>query len=94
MDIVKPIPANKPAPNTNFQFISGGRLQMPDFTAIKLMMIIPIGLPIINPVKIPIPNGSDKVCCHPGLISTAVLANANKGRIINATGLCNQCCNI
>ena len=53
IDIVKPIPPKKPTPNTDFQLISLGNLQIPILTAIKVNKNIPIGFPIIRPSAIP-----------------------------------------
>ena len=53
MDIVKPIPPKNPTPNMDFQCKSRGSLQIPNFTANKLSVKIPIGLPTMSPNAIP-----------------------------------------
>ena len=53
IDIVKPIPPKKPTANMDFHCKSRGSLQIPNFTANKLSVKIPIGFPTIRPTAIP-----------------------------------------
>lgn len=94
MDIVKPMPARKPIPKTCFHFKPDGNAQTPMDTAIKLNKKTPKGLPIISPAKIPMLPDSAKPVSQPFPKTIAVFASAKSGRIIKATGLCNQSCNL
>ena len=94
IDIVKPIPAKSPTPKIDFQFKSDGSLQSPKVTAKSAKRKIPKGLPTIRPSAIPKLLFSVNVCEMSPLKTIAVLANANIGKIIKATGLCRKCCKI
>ena len=94
IDIVKPIPAKSPTPKIDFQFKSDGSLQSPKVTAKSAKIKIPKGLPTIRPSAIPKLLFSVNVCEMSPLKTIAVLANANIGKIIKATGLCRKCCKI
>lgn len=79
INIVKPIPANKPTPMTCNQLAPSGRELSFIFTHKKDVSKIPIGFPINNPNPIPKP----KLEVSPLIISDSrvmfVFANANKG---------------
>ena len=92
IDIVNPIPPNRPTPKIDFQFKSVGSLQSPNRTAKNVKRKIPKGLPIISPSAIPKLLFSVNVCAISPLKTMAVLANAKMGNMINATGLCKKCC--
>ena len=87
MDIVKPIPPKSPIPKISVHLICWGKEQIFAVTAKKLNKKIPRGLPIINPVKMPRLFECPKFIWSSPSIIIAVLANANKGKMINATGL-------
>ncbi len=53
IDIVNPIPPNKPTPKIDLQFRFFGSLQIPNVTAKKVTMKMPNGLPTTNPIEIP-----------------------------------------
>lgn len=55
IDIVKPMPANRPTPNIDFQLRSFGSLQTPKVTANDEIKKIPKGFPTISPSDIPKP---------------------------------------
>ena len=92
IDIVNPIPANNPTLKIDFQFKSVGSLLKPNRTARNVATKIPTGLPTINPSAMPRLLGLVNVSMMFPLNKIAVLAKANMGRIINATGLCKKCC--
>ena len=85
--MVKPMPANTPAPDNCNQFTSSGSLANFNLTAIKHNNKIPNGFPIKRPEIIPrllfAINVSDKF----PLKIIPVLAKAKIGTIIKATGL-------
>ena len=54
IDIVKPIPPRIATPNNSVQLMFLGSSQMPNFTAMNVNKVIPIGFPITNPKKIPL----------------------------------------
>ena len=87
MDMVKPMPANMPAPRMFFHFKSWGNAHNPKLTPIKEKRKTPKGFPTIRPAMMPILPG----CKIPEyqLFSNViqVFAKANNGRIKNATGL-------
>ena len=87
MDIVNPIPPKIPTPKTRLKFTAVGNSHKPNFTANHVNKVIPTGFPITNPKKIPEAKGILK-CANPApSIVIAVFANANNGKIINATGI-------
>lgn len=94
IDIVNPIPAKSPTPKIDFQLRSVGSLQSPKVTAKNDSRKMPKGLPTMSPNAIPILLFSVNVCAMLPLKIMAVLANANIGKMINATGLCKLCCKI
>jgi len=53
IDMVKPMPANKPTPTIDFQFKSGGSLQSFTLTAKNVSRKMPSGLPTTSPRAIP-----------------------------------------
>ena len=57
MDIVNPIPAKIPTPNTRLKLTAVGSSLKPVFTAIKVAKSIPTGFPTTKPKKIPIAKG-------------------------------------
>ena len=87
IDIVNPMPARKPIPKICFHCKSRGSLQIPAETVTKLKSIMPNGLPIIKPAKIPmlLESANPDVQELPNTI--AVFARAKIGRITSATGL-------
>jgi len=87
MDIVKPIPPSIPAPNMFFHFRSLGNLQIPKLTARNEKSQIPNGFPKTRPKMIPIEFSWLNPSCQSPLMAMQVLEIANKGRIMNATGL-------
>ena len=94
INIVNPMPARSPTPKTCFHLISASNAHRPIETVVRLKRKIPIGLPKISPAKIPILFVCVKPVSQPLSMLIQVLANANNGRIKNATGLCSQCCNL
>ena len=65
IDIVNPMPARSPTPKTCFHLISAGNAHKPIETVVRLKRKIPIGLPKINPAKIPILFGWVNPVSHP-----------------------------
>ena len=94
IDIVKPMPPNKPAPKICFQFNPAGNLQIPIVTAIKHSNIIPSGLPNNNPPIMPRLFLLVNSCAQFSPMTTPVFASAKMGKITKATGLCKKCCKI
>ena len=92
MDIVKPIPAKILMPNIDFQFKLLGSFMIDNLIATKINNIIPTGLPIVNPNKIPKLYFSESIDDKSLFNIIAVLANAKSGNTIKATGLCNKFC--
>ena len=86
IDMVKPIPPNIPAPIIFDHFNSFGKTHHPKLTPRSEKRKIPNGFPTISPNKIPI----ELECVNPSLqfesIAIQVLATANNGRMIKATG--------
>ena len=54
IDIVKPIPPRIATPNNSVQLMFLGSLQMPNFTAMNVNKVMPIGLPNTKPMNIPL----------------------------------------
>lgn len=87
IDIVKPIPPSIPAPKIFLHLRSFGNLQIPKVTAKYEKNQIPKGFPKTKPKIIPIEFSCDNPSCQSELMAMQVLATANKGRMIKATGL-------
>ena len=87
IDMVKPIPAVKPAPKISFKLIFPGSEHHLYFTAIHEAAVIPNGFPISKPKPTPKPTVEN----NPETLSRdktmAVLANAKTGRIKKFTGM-------
>ncbi len=81
IDIVKPIPPNKPAPIIFFHFKSDGNLQSPEPTPITDKSQMPKGFPITSPAIIPKLLVCTKPLCQSLFTVMQVLAIANKGKI-------------
>lgn len=84
--IVNPIPASKLTPAMCFQFKPVGNFATPMNTAKLLNKIIPIGFPAASPPMIPVPILDESPETQLYLKTIQVLAKANSGRIIKATG--------
>lgn len=91
MDIVKPIPANKPTPAICHQLLPSGKALSFKRVQIKDVIKIPIGFPSNSPKVIPSPNEE----VNPPIISDSkvilVLAKANMGIMIKLTGFVKAC---
>ena len=94
MDMVKPMPANKPAPIICRQEVLAGSIPHLSCTVIKEAVNMPKGLPINKPAMMP----QLRVVLIVAKISAgrtiAVLAKANIGMIRKFTGLCNLCSSV
>ncbi len=93
MDIVKPIPPKKPAPNMFFHFRSAGKEQSPSPAPINEKRQMPKGFPSTSPAIIPKLLVCPKPLCQSSPMAMHVLVSANKGSIMKATGLFRKCCN-
>ena len=91
IDIVKPMPPRSPAPKTCFQFISAGSRHTPNNTAMKATSVMPNGLPMTRPIKMPKLLVLLRSCSQLDPITMPVLARAKIGSIKKATGLCRRC---
>ena len=87
MDMVKPIPANIPAPVICFIEMPVGKLPRLNLISKKQNKTMPIGLPINRPMIIPRLLFVVKSFTQPSESIKQVLAKAKMGRIIKATGL-------
>ncbi len=83
--IVKPIPASKPPPASNFQLRSEGRIAIPERTASQLNVRTPIGLPRANPTNTATVTEAPKSTRDNG---KPALANAKSGMMVKATHGC------
>ena len=88
IDIVNPMPASIPVPKICFLRISFGIEHHPKATPAIENKNIPMGFPSNNPRNIPKLFEPFNALIESEEIRIAVFANANSGRIINATGLC------
>lgn len=87
IDMVNPIPASVPIPNTCFQFTFEGKLATFNPTMILQARKIPNGFPITRPKKMPIPTGDVREAMTWEGRRMAVFAKANKGRMKKLTHL-------
>jgi hypothetical protein len=91
IDIVKPMPARAPMPNTCNKLVPAGCSPQPILMVVQEKSKMPKGFPMTNPAKIPQLNeevrDSNKL---PGM-TIAVLANANNGSMIKLTMSCSLC---
>ena len=89
MDIVNPIPAKQAVPKRKCQFNPLDSIPTPNFTAKYEKKKMPIGLPKTKPIIIPNELLEIRLLNISSGITTIVLASTKRGRIKNATGLCN-----
>ena len=94
IDIVNPMPPNKPAPKIVFHFKSAGRVQIPALTPRTEKRTIPRGLPTTKPKKIPRLIGWNKLAPMVVENERQVFAKAKRGRMKKATGACKESCKI
>ena len=89
--MVNPIPASSASPKYCFHSTFVGREQ--NFKVIPMYVnnITPIGLPKSNPNATPSVTGSTKKSKFSPLRDTPALASAKRGKIKNATHICNPC---
>ena len=90
--MVNPIPARKPVQIKCDHLNSSGSEHNPRVTPSKANKMIPRGLPINNPVIMPRLFVEIRSLKAFEGIKMAVLANANNGNIMKATGLWSKCC--
>ena len=89
--MVKPTPATVATPNTPSQVLTCGLRASLQYTAMRQLVQMQIGLAMHNPSAIP--SGIGCHSCHRCMPANDIpaLAKANTGRIINATQGCRRC---
>ena len=94
IDMVNPMPANIEAPHSCFQLLPSGSVAQPLRINHQHNKRIPNCFPMNKPAMMPklllVVNPS----YHPLTNGRHVLAIANNGNMINATGLCKKCCSL
>ena len=89
--MVKPMPHANETPTSRAQVTSGGNLTHPDRTAMPTKPTMPMGLPRNSPAMMPSVTGCIRLSMENPESESPALANANRGRIANATGTCRSC---
>ena len=91
IDMVKPMPANKPAPKRCRHEVWAGRVPHLSCTVIKEAANIPRGLPINKPAMMPQLSVVLILAVMCSGKTMAVLASAKIGMMKKFTGVCNLC---